>query len=40
MINVLSIFSVVGVFVSAVNVMCAFAPGTLIHVLLGASATM
>lgn len=33
MINVLSTFSLVGVFVAAVNVMCALSPATLIHLL-------
>lgn len=39
MLNVLSISSLAGVFVAAVNLMCAFTPGTLIQVL-GLSATM
>ena len=33
MLNVLSLMSVTGVFVAAVNIMCAFTPATLIQVL-------
>lgn len=33
MLNVLSIASLAGVFATAVNLMCAFTPGTLIQVL-------
>lgn len=33
MLNFLSVVSVAGVFVTAINVMCAFTPGTLIQVL-------
>jgi hypothetical protein len=33
MLNILSVMSVVGVFIAGVNVMCAFTPATLIQVL-------
>lgn len=33
MLNMLSVVSVAGVFVAAVNLMCAFTPGALIQVL-------